>query len=1393
MSSTWQHPFVNILKTYKVAQKHAKIQIKGDVLNTNESSIRSTCWHICGKIPANNFIQIPKDPVGDNLQLIGRFFYLLYKPIAGTHFIFHLEINTGDDNHQTVRISISNLFKEYKCTHSTVLFPILLDEPFNTVNGISDHSQKIPDGKTAPPKSSWTMLCLDLKSILAIHLNRKYGSLKSVKICSNIILKSAFTSDVEYNPIINPTEARSLGIRASNEELAPMPRDMNFLMNKNQIWDDHFQYIRFPNTKIAGPYNVIRRGELTAADYFSKGSILKKCSDLEKVYLENNGTDPNEVNLKPSRSQLKIANSSSSQVFQRASPTKKSKIDKSQRIQPLVTEIPNFGYLKTKQEQPENLMDTNSSPLDTTDSFNKVRTTGALSTETHIYFDKSSIDPNLLIDERPKNPSSCPVKEGKREIQNYLDQSRGVNNETLLQLDADELTFQNQNDIENQVPHSKQEDTDDLLNKNSSIFDVDLKIDSVFGFSTYTKKANRNQVIIHPNGIDSFYAAGNAVVRLTGRKQSEILTGHSGPVACLTINREGTLLISAQANPEKSYSMLRIWKIHFSDQFYNISHTTCVSNYRIPHTDLSAMAISYDNSMLAALGKLKAGIQYILLWDISNVCDKGDVRVFAKSTVNNSTAGSIEGLLFIKHLNKLITYGYHLSKDDLDQENIQRDQGSCLKMWSIRSGSLACTNLDILAKPEICSFKHGNKNHFEHKYKTAGLHITGADEKNGTLICCFKGGYFLVIDVTGDIEVNKNDDPSKLYRKIDYSIKERHLLDPVGRDHLRHQEIKVPLSCLKISENFNFIAVGASDGMVRLISLSEAVEGKSIFGEVILEAEHDGPIQDLVVEPRNRWLLVSTNCSIGELDIVKRKYNTISRAHTNRIANLSVDSLRRRVVTIGEDSTIRIWCLDSRQQIFDFTVEDSKDKATCCDLHYHEPLLLIGFRSGFIRCFRLHDCSTTLEFEVRSGMNQSVIQVCFTPTTDDLVTHYRYLVLSNQDLVLYSRDETIRQLVNSVYFPNENTKTFLKCSLDNRYLAIRSKKSTIALYRPATLDLCFKISLKTSKQDFGSPIQICFGTTSPCELLYVLTDKNTLLTFWVALGHSNNLMNRRFDFSPSSLANQPPVGSLLSFFKIQSPSVITNISISEDNKTLFTTCQETIRVWNLLDNEKIIKGEDPNQMNIHENGQVCIYDKLLSQIPVVPSIYKDFYSCGTISNLQLLLDQKTLVTSSDGCLFIHKYEKGPRLNDDTFIIKGADPAPSEISDKKEESTDFNDRNFDTNFVSEITSKNENVNSKNQNEINDNINYDIFDPVIHNRESKIELISNLNVHKDSMHFSRVKFRKLEEERSVMEKTYVSKNPAIEVCSSFGFNGNYGRRNICWGPRGGFLLLFLGLKR
>ena len=288
-----------------------------------------------------------------------------------------------------------------------------------------------------------------------------------------------------------------------------------------------------------------------------------------------------------------------------------------------------------------------------------------------------------------------------------------------------------------------------------------------------------------------------------------------------------------------------------------------------------------------------------------------------------------------------------------------------------------------------------------------------------------------------------------------------------------------------------------------------------------------------------------------------------------------------------------------------------------------------------------------------------------------------------------------------------NTKTFLKCSLDNRYLAIRSKKSTIALYRPATLDLCFKISLKTSKQDFGSPIQICFGTTSPCELLYVLTDKNTLLTFWVALGHSNNLMNRRFDFSPSSLANQPPVGSLLSFFKIQSPSVITNISISEDNKTLFTTCQETIRVWNLLDNEKIIKGEDPNQMNIHENGQVCIYDKLLSQIPVVPSIFKDFYSCGTISNLQLLLDQKTLVTSSDGCLFIHKYEKGPRLNDDTFVVTGADPSPSEISDKKEETNQITDKHFDKNFVSEITSKNENVNSKNQNDINDNVNYDIF--------------------------------------------------------------------------------------
>lgn len=52
----------------------------------------------------------------------------------------------------------------------------------------------------APPSVRWTCLMLDLEYMLSIYLKHCYHSLKSIKLCANMMVKNMFTSDLLLDP-----------------------------------------------------------------------------------------------------------------------------------------------------------------------------------------------------------------------------------------------------------------------------------------------------------------------------------------------------------------------------------------------------------------------------------------------------------------------------------------------------------------------------------------------------------------------------------------------------------------------------------------------------------------------------------------------------------------------------------------------------------------------------------------------------------------------------------------------------------------------------------------------------------------------------------------------------------------------------------------------------------------------------------------------------------------------------------------------------------------------------------------------------------------------------------------------------------------------------------------
>lgn len=148
---------------------------------------------ISGSISANNYIQIPHpNSLMKALNLTGRFIYIELKSVhSGNPFTMHLDFGIAEKAHN-VRISVSNLFKQFQTSNGNVI-------------------QTPLELKT----ERWTIVCLDLlqifkKSDLFPPTYKIEGahSLKSIMLCSSMVVRGVYTSDNQYEPRSLPSDMK---------------------------------------------------------------------------------------------------------------------------------------------------------------------------------------------------------------------------------------------------------------------------------------------------------------------------------------------------------------------------------------------------------------------------------------------------------------------------------------------------------------------------------------------------------------------------------------------------------------------------------------------------------------------------------------------------------------------------------------------------------------------------------------------------------------------------------------------------------------------------------------------------------------------------------------------------------------------------------------------------------------------------------------------------------------------------------------------------------------------------------------------------------------------------------------------------------------------------------
>uniref|UniRef100_A0A8B9RIY0 WD repeat domain 90 n=1 Tax=Astyanax mexicanus TaxID=7994 RepID=A0A8B9RIY0_ASTMX len=232
-SKAWQHPYVNVFKHLKL-EEWRKASKEGDVTTYMDKTLKCSVFRIRGSIPASNYILLPRTS-SQSLGLTGRYLYLLFRPSPSKHFVVHVDI--ASEEGQVIRVSFSNLFKEFKSTATWLQFPFL----FHTAVVLMCASGLVGP---APASVRWTCLMMDMRYVLSVYLNKTHSHLKSIKLCSNMTVKNLMTSDLLLDP----------------EGTAPMPREMCFPVPKGSSWHQLYDYIRFPTDGVKMPFDSIQKG-----------------------------------------------------------------------------------------------------------------------------------------------------------------------------------------------------------------------------------------------------------------------------------------------------------------------------------------------------------------------------------------------------------------------------------------------------------------------------------------------------------------------------------------------------------------------------------------------------------------------------------------------------------------------------------------------------------------------------------------------------------------------------------------------------------------------------------------------------------------------------------------------------------------------------------------------------------------------------------------------------------------------------------------------------------------------------------------------------------------------------------------------------------------------------
>ena len=177
-----------------------------------------------------------------------------------------------------------------------------------------------------------------------------------------------------------------------------------------------------------------------------------------------------------------------------------------------------------------------------------------------------------------------------------------------------------------------------------------------------------------------------------------------------------------------------------------------------------------------------------------------------------------------------------------------------------------------------------------------------------------------------------------------------------------------------IAINQAFCVTGSEDQYLRIWALD--------FNEFLMEAKHEGTVCSVDISADGLRVACGTlNGSLGVLNKSNQRYQTLLRSHTASIISMDFHLAKRNVITVSHDDTIRLWDLQTFDQVVEFS--SPIDQPLCVAAHPTLPIFSCGFASGTMRVF---DIEKTCVCDNFTQFDKPIKAIAYSPNGDLLVT-----------------------------------------------------------------------------------------------------------------------------------------------------------------------------------------------------------------------------------------------------------------------------------------------------------------------------------------------------------------------------------------------------------------------